>query len=260
LLRARHEGKIHGGATLVQAGDQACARLVLLALVISVAVMQTGLAFGQINFGATLTVLSGRVSVVRSNGSAIQPASSGLTLEIGDRVATVGKASAPVTFFDGSEIELGGDTTIAIGEASSDANTFLIEVILGNTVHRVSTLKSPNSSYRIEAGDSVIEVRGTTVGAGIDHDGNVTAFLQEGNAAFDGYSMHNGEACTRDSAGAFECSNEKGKNIWSALTDGVFNGEPKGNPSNTQKPDEDDKKPSPSPSPSPSPDPEGRQP
>jgi hypothetical protein len=32
----------------------------------------------------------------------------------------------------------------------------------------------------------------------------------------------------------------------------------KGNPSNTQKPDEDDKKPSPSPSPSP--DPEGRQP
>ena len=235
-------------------------RLLLLVVLTTLMVMQAGLALGQITFGATLTVLSGRVSVVRSNGSAVQPASTGLTLNVGDRVATVGRASALVTFFDGSEIELGGDTTISIGDASSEADdvvTFLIQVILGSTIHRVSPMKSASSSYRILAGDAVIEVRGTTAGASVDSDGNATGYLQNGTASMNGYALHPNEACTLDSGGAFECADQKSKDVWSVLDEGVTNGDPpKGNDSNTPKSDDDkdDKK-----DPAPTPDPEGRQ-
>jgi hypothetical protein len=238
-------------------------RWVLLALVFTLVLVQARLALGQITFGATLTVLRGTISVVHSNGTAVQPAASGLTLNEGDRIATVGKSSALVTFFDGSEIELGADTTIAIQDASGEAGgvvTFLIEVVLGSTVHKVATLKNPGSSYQIVAGEGLVEVRGTTVGVGVNGQGAATTFLQEGQATFNGYVMHNGEGCTLAATGAFECGNQKGSNVWSVLSEGIVNGEPKQQDlSNTQKTDEKDKKePVPSPSPSPEPEREGR--
>src|SRR5688572_28610709 len=230
--RRRHKGVSRGS---IAVGPHASTRttwgvprLVLLVVLTTLMVMQAGLALGQIAFGATLTVLSGRVSVVRSNGSAVQPASTGLMLNVGDRVATVGKASALVTFFDGSEIELGGDTTISIGDASSEADdvvTFLIQIILGSTVHRVSPMKSSSSSYRILAGDAVIEVRGSTAGASVDSDGNATGYLQNGTASMNGYALHPNEACTLDSGGAFECADQKDKDDWSDLDEGVTNGD-----------------------------------
>src|SRR5687768_13391138 len=106
---------------------------IVLAVVIAT-VMQTSTVLGQVATGATLTVLRGTTSVVRSDGSAIQPASTGLTLNSGDRVATVGRASALVTFFDGSEVELGADTTIRIQEMESRAGgqiSILLENVLG---------------------------------------------------------------------------------------------------------------------------------
>ena len=52
-------------------------RWVPLILLATFTIMQAGLALGQITFGATLTVLRGTISVAHSNGSAVQPASSG---------------------------------------------------------------------------------------------------------------------------------------------------------------------------------------
>jgi hypothetical protein len=217
-------------------------RLVLVVLLAGLMVLQSGLVLGQVTFGATLTVLNGRVSVVHSNGSAVQPAPSGMSLDAGDRVATVGKSGALITFFNGTEIELGADTTVAVGEASKgtdDIVAFLIQIILGNTVHRVTPMSNASSSYKILAGNSVIEVRGTTIGAGVNDQGDVTAYLQNGKASFDGYTMQNGEACTLSAAGAFECQNQNGKNIWSGTVDGVTNGSNKGNLSNTSQPNDD---------------------
>jgi hypothetical protein len=233
-------------------------RLITLVVLATVVLMQAGLALGQISFGATLTVLTGRVSVVRGDGSAVQPASSGLTLNAGDRIATVGKAGALVTFFDGSEIELGADTTIALRDASGQGGvvTFLIEMVLGSAVHRVETLENPNSSYKIVAGGSVIEVGGTTVGTSIDGQGNVTAFLQEGKAKFNGYALHPREACTLDTNQAFECADQKGNNIWSVLAEGVFNGEPPKDANLSNTPKSDDEKDEPVKEPTPTLDPE----
>jgi hypothetical protein len=218
-------------------------RLVGIVVLAALMAVQSGLVLGQINFGATLTVLNGRVSVVHSNGSAVQPASSGMSLDQGDRVATVGKSGALVTFFDGSEIELGGDTTISIGEASKGADdvvTFLIQIILGSTVHRVTPLANASSSYTILAGNSVIEVKGSVVGAGVNDQGDATGYLENGKASMDGHTFQPGEACTQSASGAFECANQGGKNIWSVVGEGAGGGSgPKGTSSNTSQPNDD---------------------
>ena len=98
-------------------------------------------------------------------------------------------------------------------------------------------------------------MRGTTVGVGVNGQGNATAFLQEGQATFNGYTLHNKEACTLDTQGAFECADQKGNNIWSVLSEGVVNGEPpKQDLSNTSKSDDQkDVKKDPDPTPTPDP-------
>jgi hypothetical protein len=245
----------------------------LLFVAITVIVMQAGAVLGQITFGATLTVIRGTVSVVHGDGSAVAPAPSGLTLNNGDRVATIGRASALVTFFDGSEVELGGDTTIAIQDATGGNNglvSIIIETVLGSTVHHVATLTNPGSTYKIVAGDTVTLVKGTTVGNSHDSDGNVTAYLIDSTNAVtfpdEGHLLHNGEACTLTSAFDLNCEQVKGKDVWSTLAEGVHpsggNGSDKPGLSNSSKPsNEKDLKPPPEPTATATttPTPEGRQ-
>jgi hypothetical protein len=186
--------------------------------------------------------------VVQANGSAVAPAASGMKLDSGDRVATVGRASALVTFFDGSEVELGADTTIAIQDASGSNGlvTIVIENIMGSSVHRVAPLTEPGSTYRVISGDSELLVKGTVVGVGTDADGNVTASLVEssGPVTFpnSSHTLHNGETCTATSSGDLACTSN-GKDVWSNIADGVQPGDGTrpGTTSNTPKDDEKDK-------------------
>jgi hypothetical protein len=157
-------------------------RLLVVASIIVIIAYQASVVAGQVAAGATLTVLRGTVSVVRGDGSALSPASSGLAVGVGDRVATVGAASALVTFFDGSEVELGGDTTISIQEMSSGPGgqvSIGIENVLGSTINRVATLANPGSSYRVTAGGSVALVRGTVFGHRHEASGSVTVYLTQ---------------------------------------------------------------------------------
>ena len=50
---------------------------VLVLAIVVATVVQTSTVLGQVATGATLTVLRGTISVVRSNGSGVQPASTG---------------------------------------------------------------------------------------------------------------------------------------------------------------------------------------
>ncbi|MGE3911292.1 MAG: hypothetical protein AB7K36_18190 [Chloroflexota bacterium] len=208
--------------------------VLMLALVLSLCWQASSVA-GQIAQGATLTVLRGTVSVVRADGSLVYPAESGLLLQSGDRVATVRRSSALVTFFEGSEVELGADTTIAIHELdvnSSGETTILIENVLGSTVHRIVSLALNGSSYRIEANGTVTDVRGTVLGNGVDDDGNVTVYLvnSSGPVTFpnDGTPMQNGQVCTYSTSGDLQCAPSNGKDVWSALADGVQHGQTNG--------------------------------
>jgi hypothetical protein len=206
----------------------------VLALLVGI-LAQSGLALGQIGQGATLTVIRGAVSVVRTDGTSVSPAATGLLLGVGDKVATVGRSAALVTFFDGSEVELGADTAIAIHEIQANSAgqiTIFIENLLGSTVHHIVTFIAAGSTYRILAGGTVTEVHGTTLGHRIDEHGNVTVYLidSSGTVTFpnDQTELHNGEACTMSSSGDLVCQSAHGKDVWTMLADGVYGNQTQG--------------------------------
>jgi len=117
----------------------------------------------QVQDGATMTVLRGQVAVVRGDGSAIQPAPSGTVVRAGDEIRTLARSGAIVTFFVGTEIELGEETTLAVERASREGDRVDISLrqVFGVSLHRVHALTDPGSSYRVEAGGAVAVVRGT---------------------------------------------------------------------------------------------------
>jgi hypothetical protein len=121
------------------------------------------LAFAQVQDGATMTVLRGQVAIVRGDGSAVQPAPSGTLVRAGDEIRTLTKSGAAITFFAGTEIELGEETTLAIERAARDGSRIDISLrqVFGVSLHRVQSLTDPGSSYRVDVGGAVAIVRGT---------------------------------------------------------------------------------------------------
>ena len=110
-----------------------------------------------------MTVLRGQVAVVRGDGSAVQPAPSGTLVRAGDEIRTLNNSGAAITFFAGTEIELGEETTLAIERAARDGSRIDIALrqVFGVSLHRVQALTDPGSSYRVDVGGAVAVVRGT---------------------------------------------------------------------------------------------------
>lgn len=159
-----------------------CAILLVVSLLADSGGLVAPSARAQTFFGATLTILRGTAAVLRADGTPISPAANGLTLAAGDQVATVGRASALVTFFEGSELELGADTTIIIRDLSKEGqvNTIGIESVVGTTINRVVALTNSASSYKIDAGGTVALVRGTVFAHHVDPVGDITVAVGEG--------------------------------------------------------------------------------
>ncbi|MBA2447088.1 MAG: FecR domain-containing protein, partial [Chloroflexi bacterium] len=134
----------------------------LLALLLAVASVVTP-AVSQVQDGATLTVLRGQVAIIRPDGSAIQPAPSGTVVSAGDEIRTVSQTGALITFFVGTEIELGEETILVVERVSRQGDRIDVSLkqVFGAAVHRVATFSDPGSSYRVDAGGAVALVRGT---------------------------------------------------------------------------------------------------
>jgi hypothetical protein len=147
-------------------------------------VLRSPTALSQVGPGASLTVVRGSVAVTRSDGIAIYPAGTGLTLSIGDIVGTLERTRAIVTFFSGSEVELGSNTTIVIRRLDRDlldqANV-TVEHLSGATLIRVPTEAGPNPGVRMLAHDTVAIIRAGEIGHGVDPtSNNVTVACVEG--------------------------------------------------------------------------------
>jgi hypothetical protein len=136
----------------------------LLATIAGFVLLPTTRSSAQVEQGATMTVLRGQVAVIRSDGSAIQPAPSGTVVNAGDEIRTLGSTSALITFFAGTEIELGEDTVLGVEQVSRQGDRIDVSLrqAFGATVNRVQTLAGSGSTYRIDAGGAVALVRGTT--------------------------------------------------------------------------------------------------
>ena len=140
------------------------AHLILGFAVVLAVLLPVSAASAQVQQGATLTVLRGQVAIIRSNGTALQPAPSGSTVDVGDEIRTISKAGALITFFSGTEIEMSDDTVLVVDQLSrtGDKIDVSLKQVLGATVNRVQTVAGSGSTYQIQAGGAVALVRGTT--------------------------------------------------------------------------------------------------
>ena len=121
------------------------------------------LAAAQIQDGATMTVLRGQVAVIRPDGTATQPAPSGTVVRGGDEIRTLSLSGAAITFFIGTEIEMGEHTALLIESVSTRDGRVDVSLkqVFGASLHRVQTFTDPTSAYRIDVGGAVAVVRGT---------------------------------------------------------------------------------------------------
>jgi FecR protein len=189
--------------------------------------------FAQTAVGATLTVLRGTAAVLKADGTKLSPGSSGLATSVGDQIATVGRSSALVTFFDGSELELGADTTIVVREMASQGGrtTIDVESVVGATVHCVVTLTDPGSSYRVEAGGTVALVRGTVFAHYRDPSGDITVAVADGDVEFPGPNQHlrKGERRTATERGDIQSDKfDPATSLFAAVTSPVVSANPSG--------------------------------
>jgi hypothetical protein len=154
----------------------------VLALLVVLPSLTPSLTYAQVQDGATVTVLRGQVAVVHTDGSAVQPAPTGTVVRAGDEIRTLTKTGALITFFVGTEIEMGEDTILAVDRVSMNGGKVDISLkqVLGTTLNRVQSLTDPTSSYRIDAGGATAVVRGTTfllIGPVATSAGNIAALV-----------------------------------------------------------------------------------
>ena len=119
--------------------------------------------------GATMTVLRGEVGVVKPNGSTLQPAPSGTLVYPGDEIRTLGSTGALITFFSGTEIEMGEQTILLVQDVSRSGDKVEISLkqVFGMAVSRVQKFSDPGSAYRIEVGGAIALIRGSQLGTGL---------------------------------------------------------------------------------------------
>lgn len=118
-------------------------------------------AFAQAASGATLLVLSAPVEVANGRSGAYRPARDGESLAAGDQVRTGPGAAALLTFFDGSETQLGADTELVLERAQSGGGGISLAQVAGVTVNRVQQ-QANGGGFQTSTPTSVALVRGTT--------------------------------------------------------------------------------------------------
>ena len=137
--------------------------------------------------GQQLTVLSsvsGGVSLMKSGAGSWIAGTVGSRLDVNDTIKTEAGATATVTFFDGSTIELASLTEIKILElkkmADSQATSISLSQQIGQTTSRVSKFLDTASRYEIETPAAVAAVRGSTMYVAVYPDGTTTVGNVEG--------------------------------------------------------------------------------
>jgi hypothetical protein len=89
----------------------------------------------------------------------------GTTLGVDYKIKTAANGHATLTFFEGSIIELEGNTEIGLAELgmAGTSSTIKLKQTIGETISRVKKLADPASRYEIETPAAVAAVRGTTM-------------------------------------------------------------------------------------------------
>jgi hypothetical protein len=120
-----------------------------------------------------LSIVGGNVLVMKQGNTQWVKGEAGMTLETNAKIRTETGGKAQISFFEGSTIDLDGDTEISLAELSlaGAASKIKINQVIGNTVSRVKKLVDPASGFEIETTAAVVAVRGTVLGVAVDPSG-----------------------------------------------------------------------------------------
>ena len=126
--------------------------------------------------------------IQKSGSSDWSTGKEGMTLQAGDKIKTDTGATATVTFFDGSTIDLNGGTEISLDEllskSSTTPKTIKIGQTIGETGSNIIKLVDPASRYEIDTQSGVAAVRGSQMVVQVVTDGTTSVYNVEGTISF----------------------------------------------------------------------------
>ncbi len=132
-----------------------------------------------------LTVLSiagGDIFIMKPGDKEWIKGQAGMTLGSEYKVKAGADGLATITFFEGSTIELTGDTELVLAQLgiSGTSSTIKLKQTLGQTVSRVKKLADSASRYEIETPAAVAAVRGSIMFVSVAQDGKTVVGNIEG--------------------------------------------------------------------------------
>ncbi len=134
--------------------------LVNLSLVPGFAFRASAAPPAQAGAGATLTILAGQVEVDTAGTGTYEPAQDGQALKAGDAVRTLSDGVALVTFFDGSETQLGNDGDLRIDDATQQR--IAVYQSAGSALYHVQP-STTGRTFQASTASAVALVRGTSM-------------------------------------------------------------------------------------------------
>jgi hypothetical protein len=130
-----------------------------------------------------LSVTGGSVEVLKKGAADWKQAAEGMSLDAGDKIRTDALGKALITFFEGSTVELQGDTAVSLSELGinpDQSTTVKIKQELGETLSRAKKLMDTADRYEIETPAAVAAVRGTIMFVRVVIDGSTFVGNVEG--------------------------------------------------------------------------------
>jgi hypothetical protein len=122
-----------------------------------------------------LSIIGDDVFIMKPGSNEWVKAEEGINLGVNYKIRTEVMSQATISFFDGSTIELQGETEVSLSELNFDTESSTSSIRLrqeaGQTISRVKKLADPKSRYEIETPAAVAAVRGTSFFVGVSRDG-----------------------------------------------------------------------------------------
>lgn len=146
---------------------------------------------------ATLEVLSAGVEVKRDNTLDWLPVTIESIVGVGDTIRTDETGRARITYFaDGTDTEILPSTEYRIAQfaGTEDAFTLEVEVLIGQTIQRLSRLLETDSSYDLQTPGMELAARGTQFAIRVETTGRSAMLVSEGAVEADSGDDAAGEA------------------------------------------------------------------
>ncbi len=115
---------------------------------------------------ATLSILAGTVRHISAGDTQSLLAKDGMNVNVGDRIVTEAKATALVTFLDGSTLTVQPDSDVEVKRAdvSEEGSRISIKINLGTVWARVVKLVDAHSSFSLESNTAAATVHDGLIG------------------------------------------------------------------------------------------------